>query len=507
MKNDKTYGGRWMIILALVAAVGLGGAVWQGVVGQDSTSMDEPNGLAKAESLSRAFRAAAKRVIPTVVKITSTTNPRTIGPGDTPAENPFKGTPFEGYFDDGDLPDFRFFGQLPKRRGLGSGVIIDPKGIILTNNHVVAGADKVLVELADGREFEATEIKTDELTDLAVLRIDVKERLPAATLGDSKSLEIGDWVLAIGNPFGMDHTVSAGIISGKGRSLGSSLRAGKRAEFLQTDAAINPGNSGGPLVNLRGEVIGINTAIASNTGGYQGIGFAVPSDRAKWVASQLINNGSVRRAYMGVRIAKTNSPLGRRLGVARVQGVLVASVYEESPAASAGLRVGDVVVAFAGQPARNPGELQAIVERSPLASRQKVDVVRDGKRITLQVVLKSLPDDLGVASIPARIRGGGDSSAFVSRELGLEVSELTEEQTRQFGLQGASGVMITDVAPRGIAFMSGIRRGMLIVEVERKPIKSVAQFEAALKGRSLGDGLLLKIRSRDGVQYVLLQSS
>ena len=200
-----------------------------------------------------------------------------------PRENPFKGTPFEDFFRD-ELPGFRGMPRVPQRQGLGSGVIIDPSGIILTNNHVIDGADEVIVELADGREFRANDVRTDPQTDLAVLRIKVDEPLPAAQLGDSAAMDIGDWVLAIGCPFELDLTVSAGIISGKGRALA----AGRRANFLQTDAAINPGNSGGPLVNLDGEVVGINTAIASSTGTYQGVGFAIPSDLAKWVMAQLI---------------------------------------------------------------------------------------------------------------------------------------------------------------------------------------------------------------------------
>ena len=505
MNCGRTHHGRWLVVLMILGTVALGSALWRGVVGQDASPVGDPNGLAKAEGLSRAFRAAAKQVIPTVVKVTSTTESRVIERerGDTLRENPFKGTPFEEFFDDHDLHDRGFRYQVPPRQGLGSGVIIDPKGIVLTNNHVVAGADKVMVELADGREFEAVEIKTDELTDLAVVKIDVKTPLPAAALGDSKNLEIGDWVLAIGNPFDMDHTVSAGIISGKGRSL----RVGKRTEFLQTDAAINPGNSGGPLVNLNGEVVGINTAIASNTGVYQGIGFAIPVNLAKWVSNQLVKSGSVRRAYLGVHITDADGELGQRLGVSRLDGVLVAAVYRDSPAAAAGFKVGDVILAFAGQPVHSARELQEIVERSPIGSRQKADIIRNGKRTTLHVVVKSLPDDLVAGMAPPRLRGGDGRSGFVSRKLGLQVDEVTEEAAKQFGLEEASGVLISRVDPRGMAYGAGLRRGMLILEVEKKPVKSVADFEAALKDLALSKGVLLKLRTEDGVQYVLLQRS
>jgi serine protease Do len=502
---------RWLAVVAVIAAVGLASAVWHTVVGQNSTAPSEPGGLAKAESLSRAFRAAAKRVIPTVVKITSTTKPRTVEEdrGDSLRENPFKGTPFEDFFDGEPFPGFRFRYRTPPRRGLGSGVIIDRRGTILTNNHVVEGADEVVVELADGRQFQvkSQDIKTDEQTDLAVLRIDAKEPLPAATLGNSDSLEIGDWVLAVGNPFELEHTVSAGIISGKGRALRTGAPAGRRAEYLQTDAAINPGNSGGPLVNLNGEVVGINTAIASNTGGYQGIGFAIPINSAKWVADQLIKSGSVRRAYLGVAIQETNSVLGRKLGVDHLKGVLVAGLYRDTPAAEAGLQVGDVIQTFAGRPVSNPRELQETVERSPVGSKQTVEIIRDGKPRTLQVAVKALPDDFGAASAPSRGDRGGDSSGFVSQELGLQVAALTEDAARQLGLQKSSGVLITAVAPQGIGYLAGLRRGMAILEVERKPVKSVAEFEAALKGRSLSDGVLLTLRTKEGIQYVLLRGS
>ena len=503
---------RWLIVLGLVAAIGLGGAVWQGVVGQESASVSESNGLAKAESLSRAFRAAAKRVIPTVVKVISTTNPRVAeeDQGDSLRENPFKGTPFEDFFDNDSVPGFRFRYRMPPRQGLGSGVIVDPAGTILTNNHVVEGADEVLVELSDGRQFrvKSEDIKTDKRSDLAVLRIDAKGPLPAAALGDSDSLEIGDWVLAVGNPFELEHTVSAGIISGKGRSLRAGNRAeSPRAEYLQTDAAINPGNSGGPLVNLKGEVVGINTAIASNTGGYQGVGFAIPINLAKWVTGELVKTGSVQRAYLGVGIQDTASDLGRRLGVDQLKGVLVGGLYRDTPAAEAGLQVGDVIQTYAGRTVRNPRELQELVERSPVGSKQKVGIIRSGKPQTLEVVVKSLPEELGVASVPSRGSNGRGSSGFVSKELGLGVGELTEDAARQLGSQGTSGVLITDVAPRGIASLAGIRRGMLILEVERKPVKSAAEFEAALKGKSLSEGVLLTLRTGEGIQYVLLRGT
>ncbi len=276
-----------------------------------------------ANSLSRAFRESAHVAMPSVVtvyshqsakKVKGTRGARGLDGNAFGGINPFEGTPFADRFKDmipqqPEGQDFSF--RTPPRDGMGTGVIIDKSGIILTNNHVVEGADTVTVHMSDGREFKATDIKTDPQSDLAVLRIKADGDLPAAHLGNSDDLEIGDWVIAIGNPFEQEKTVTAGIISGKGRTLGAS----HRTEFLQTDAAINPGNSGGPLVNLTGEVVGINTAIASNSGGYQGLGFAIPINQAKWVTEQLIKDGSVHRGYLGVEIGEVSSELASQLGV------------------------------------------------------------------------------------------------------------------------------------------------------------------------------------------------
>jgi len=485
------------LIAAMVVAV-MAGTTFVGRV----ATAEEAEAVAHAKSLSRAFRGAAKKVMPTVVKIRTTTRAREFqGNARGTQENPFKGTPFEEFFRE-EMPHGFRHPRIPQRQGMGSGVIIDPAGVVLTNNHVVEGADEVLVELADGRQFTASEIKTDEQTDLAVLKISAKETLPAATMGNSGKLEIGDWVLAVGNPFELELTVSAGIISGKGRSLA----AGKRANFLQTDAAINPGNSGGPLVNLDGEVVGINTAIASNTGGYQGVGFAVPIDLAKWVAGQLLDHGTVNRAYLGVAIAEIDAKLARKLGVRPSQGVLVSEVYAESPAAAAGFQAGDVIVTFAERSVRNPRDLQAVVERSPAGSKQSVNIIRDGRNVKLTVIVKPLPGDFGTASMPAPSEEEEETSkGFSSEKLGVEVSELTDQLAKKLGYEGRNGVLVTEVDPRGVAAEVGIRSGMLILRVGKKPVATVEQFEAALKGESLAEGILLVVRTQSGNRFVVVQ--
>lgn len=346
----------------------------------------DPQATAHAKALSKAFRAAAENATPSVVKINSHTKAKRISRNADPMlrDNPFKGTPFEDM-----VPEFGegSNGRAPQRDGVGSGVIIDSAGTVLTNNHVVEGADTITVRLADGREYIATDIKTDPESDLAVLKLQNAKDLPFARIGNSDELEIGDWVIAIGNPFELEATVSAGIISGKGRELGSI----RRSKFLQTDAAINPGNSGGPLLNLDGEVIGINTAIASNSGGNQGIGFAIPINQATWVTKQLIAKGIVERGYMGVGIGPLTAELAKPLGLQPNGGVLVSDVMPDSSAAKAGIVEGDVIAAVNGKAVASPRELQEQIEQAPIGSRQKLDIVRDGKNQTLNVTVMALP--------------------------------------------------------------------------------------------------------------------
>lgn len=335
----------------------------------------DPAGQAKA--LSRAFRNAAKVASPSVVTVISSM---------TVDRNDLKRIP--GLLPEGfELPEGI---QLPESRSVGSGIIIDEEGTILTNSHVVVDADEIIVRFSDGREVKPTEIKSDSKSDLAILRIPVQSELQAARLGDSDQLAIGDWVIAIGSPFELDTTVSAGIISGKGRGISQI----KRGRLLQTDAAINPGNSGGPLVNIDGEVVGINTAIASNSGGYQGIGFAIPVNRAKWIAQQLKQDGVVKRAFLGIKIQEVTPSVAQRLKVRVRAGVLVDGVTSSSPAETAGVKKDDVIVEFAGRPVRVPRELQDIVEQQPVGSTRPVVLMRNGEKLTVEVVLQPLPDQI-----------------------------------------------------------------------------------------------------------------
>ena len=497
--------GRVLVALLLVSAlVTIGGiGVHHFAVGQDSPAISESKAIYNANALSTAFRDAAKVMLPTVVTVKSTTKARRVRSSSNGQANPFKGTPWEGLFDerfkDGNNGD----GFIPPRGGMGSGVIIDSKGIILTNNHVVEGADKVTVELSDGTVLEATDIQTDPRTDVAVVHVKPEHSLPAARLGNSDSLEVGDWVLAIGNPFELSHTVSAGIISGKGRSLGLV----ERGTFLQTDAAINPGNSGGPLINLKGEVIGINTAIASRSGGYQGIGFAIPINTAKRISKQLITNGKVQRAYLGVAIAPIDADVAKKLGVEPHGGVLIAEVRPDTPAAAANLKAMDVILKFAGKRVTAPGQLQQIVEASELDSTQKMTIVRDGKQLDVPVVVQALPSDFGrqVSRKSENAEPRTPEEGYADT-IGLGVSELTSEVAKRLGYDNSTtGVLISNVDRAGVAFENGIREGMVILKIGQNDVNSVEEFEKAMEHETLKEGILILIETPRGNRFMVLK--
>ncbi len=321
---------------------------------------DVEQSVSFAKALSTAFRHAAERVSPAVVTILAGDTERSVG---------------------------RFGrSEMDDETSVGSGIVISRQGIVLTNNHVISGARSIIVRLNDGREYDVDRIQTDEYSDIAVLHINNPPELTAAKIGDSDELQIGDWVIAIGSPFELESTVSAGIISGKGRGL----RKIKRGKLLQTDAAINPGNSGGPLVNLDGEVVGINTAIASSSGGYQGIGFAIPSNQVRWVVGQLLQTGVVKRSYLGVEIDDLIPREARRRGLPAISGVLVSGIRPDSPAEDAGLQPDDVILEIAGRRVSDSRDLQGIVERLPAGSRQPMRVIRQGIATEVFVTLRAM---------------------------------------------------------------------------------------------------------------------
>jgi len=474
------------------------------------TPEEAARAASSAKDLAIAFRAAADKVLPSLVTIENTPSAAPIadaprGPLRQPApfggRNPLEATPFEDMFPDQPFGDFRFEappgGPMPRGGGMGSGVVISDKGLVLTNNHVVEGGGEVTVRLWDGREYTATDVWTDPHTDIAVVKIE-GDNLTAAKIGNSDMVEIGDWVLALGQPFGLESTVTAGIISAKHRGIGIT----SRENFLQTDAAINPGNSGGPLVNLDGEVIGINTAISSRSGGNVGIGFAVPINLARWVADQLSDGGVVHRAFLGVGIQPVTANLAKQFNVKPREGVLVTDVFDDTPAAQAGLKSGDVIVTYDGMSVSTPQELQVAVERSEIGKPHPLTIVRNGKRQELELVPREQPSDYGLAA--RNPQTAPERESVRDEHLGMQFSELTADIAQRLGVDGAEGVVITNVDRDSPADRAGLEVGMVVAEVDRQPVKDVAQMKSLLE-KADDDGVLMLVRSSAGSRFVLLK--
>jgi serine protease Do len=433
------------------------------------------------------FVNLAKKVKPIVVNISTTQVSEGRG-----SQQEF-GSPFG---EEDPFNDFwrRFFGgpvpRGPQRqRSLGSGFIIDGDGSILTNNHVVENATKIVVKLSDDQEYEAKVIGRDQKTDIAVIKINAKVSLPAAGFGDSDKLEVGEWVVAIGNPFGLDSTVTSGIVSAKGRHIGQ----GPYDNFIQTDASINPGNSGGPLLNLRGEVVGINTAIFSRTGGNIGIGFAIPINLVKEVLPQLRGKGKVTRGYLGVLIQKVTPEIAESLGMEKGYGALVANVSKEGPADKAGVKVGDVITEFDGKEVKDSGDLPIIVARTTVDKKVRMKVLRDKKEIVLSVAVGELKDEEVVAAVPEK------------GELGLTVQRLTPQIAESLGLEKAEGVVVTAVEPSSAADEAGIRRADIILEVDRKAVRNVDEYKKAVAGVRKGRGVLFLVRRGESTLFLALK--
>ncbi len=462
-----------------------------------------------AHDLSIAFRDVANKVLPAVVSIESRMEAKEIPGEEVPS--PFGNDEFlKRFFGDDPRLQEMFRNprgmRMPPREGRGSGVIIDSKGVILTNSHVVSGADRVVVRLHDGREVRAASWAADPRSDVAIVRVDVDQPLPAVRLGNSDAMQIGDWVLAMGNPFNVGTTVTAGIISATGRGPGIN----ERESYLQTDAAINPGNSGGPLVNLNGEVVGINTAISTSSGGYDGVGFAIPANMARWVSDQLVADGQVRRAYLGVHLQPFDNDLRRGFGVAPGEGALVNQVLKDAPADKAGVQTGDTIVNMAGQRVTESSQLQGIVETLEIGKKYPLEVLRDGKRVALQVTMEEMPRDLVQDTTPARPSGAvprEEPAKF--NELGLEIDTLTPQVLEQLGLKNqgrTEGVLVKAVKPGSPAAESGIRAGDIIERVGTKHVASPDEFRASTEGLSLADGVVLLVRRGNGAQFVVVKS-
>jgi len=430
------------------------------------------------------FAALAKAVGPVVVNISTS---QVIKPPAQGSPSPFGGpAPFED-------PRERFFGQpFPRapfrQQGLGSGFIIEPDGTILTNNHVVANAEKIIVKLQDDREFEGRVIGTDAKTDIAVIKIDAKN-LPVVPLGDSDRLQVGEWVVALGSPFGLANTITAGIVSAKGRWIG----AGPYDNFIQTDASINPGNSGGPLVNLHGEVVGMNTAIFSRTGANIGIGFAIPISLVKELLPELKSKGKVTRGWLGVSVQELTPDLATPLGMDKSSGALVSTVAEGSPAEKAGIKVGDVIVEYDGKLIPHSSQLPILVARTDVGKSVPLKVFRAKEEVRLSVTVGELKEDEVVAS--------GSKKG----NLGLTVQRLAPEIARSMGLEDTQGVIITDVDPGGPGAAAGFRRGDVILEIDRKPIRDLADYEKTI-AEAKDKNLLFLVRRGNANIFLALKS-
>jgi serine protease Do len=445
-----------------------------------------PEAIETADELSTAFRTVAKGTLPSVVSIRSVRKLPTQQLSQL--QDSFGGGPLDDLFNDlrQRQPRQNRQGSQGLVTGEGSGFIISTDGLVMTNAHVVRSADEVVVTLQDGREFPASDIKVDEFADVAVLQIQADSKLPALKLGDDAGLEIGDWVLAFGSPFGLDQTVTQGIISAKSRGL---KNLPSRQEFLQTDAAINPGNSGGPLVNLRGEVVGINTAIETRSGGYDGVGFAVPVSLAKWVGDQLVENGKVRRAYLGVKPEDVSRDIAKALELPMNRGVVVMEVTKGSPAEKAGLKVQDVILKLNNRVVNNRQQLIAVAERLPIGKEAELVVLRDGKETVVNVVAAEFPESFA-------------ESGRQIEALGVEVQELTPELAEQLELDAETGVVVTGIQRGSVAARIGLRPGHVIARIGKTDISSVADLEEALKSAAERGQLVILVKTPNGSQMV-----
>jgi len=436
-------------------------------------------------ALEDAFVSVADRVTPAVVNVS--VKAKRIAPE---GESPERQERFREFFG----PEFfeRFFRRRQPRedaRSTGSGVIVDPQGYILTNNHVVENADSVEVRLSDDRKFQATVVGRDPKTDLAVLKIDASSgSLPVAALGDSDKLRAGQWAIAIGNPFGLDRTVTIGHISATGRTH---VGVATYEAFIQTDASINPGNSGGPLLNIEGKVIGINTAMVSSG---QGIGFSIPINMAREIMTQLVNKGRVVRGWLGIVIQELTPELAESFGVTKDGGILVADVMKDSPAEAAGLKPGDIVVEFNGAPIKDVTELQKRVAAVEPGRATPLVVVRDKVSTPLTVKIGEQPGEETAASAQPR-----------EETLGLTVEPLTPEASQRFKLTAKAGVVVTDVAPGSSGDQAGIRPGDAILEVNRRPVTDVESFRKVITSVKPGEAVPVYVQRGGGRnEYVVL---
>jgi len=439
------------------------------------------------------FADLAEKLGPTVVNIYTT---QTVEVSSSPHQYFFP--------DDMEIPEpfRRFFGipdqqpKTPKRKmertSLGSGVIATADGYILTNNHVVEDADEINVTLASFEEYEAKIIGRDPKSDLALIKIEAERELPSVKFGNSDTLRVGDWVLAIGNPFGLQQTVTAGIVSAKGRSINN----GTYGNFIQTDASINPGNSGGPLFNLKGEMVGVNTAIFSRTGGNIGIGFAIPANMAKSVMQQLKEFGKVTRGWLGVMIQHVTPELADNFGLDRPIGALVGQVVPESPAEKSGIKAGDVIIEFNGKEVSQMSMLPAMVAQTPIDEEVKVILIRNGEKMTIPVIIGKMADEQALFDSDEGANG---------LDLGLTVQELSPELADSLGIEDAAGLIVTNVNTDSAAAQAGIKRGDIIQEINREQVGSIAEYKKSMLQAKNKKSILLLVKRDQHTRFVVIK--
>jgi len=467
---------RWQV-MAMVAGI----LVMPAVGAVDKSDVDALRRSGKA------FASVAKETTPAVVFIKVE---KTVGVYMGPRRQ--YNDPFQFFGD-----DFfeRFFGQQMRPRhfrqmGQGTGFLVSKDGYILTNNHVVGDADKITVRLHNGQELQAKRIGSDPRSEVAVIKIEGND-FPFIELGDSSALDVGEWVIAIGNPFGLAATLTVGVVSAKGRS---GIGIADYEDFIQTDAAINPGNSGGPLLNVEGKAVGINTAIYSQSGGYMGIGFAIPINMAKLIKDQLEKTGKVSRGYIGIHLQELSKELADSLGVKVDKGIVVTEVVEGSPGEKGGMKRDDIIVKLNGVAVESVSSFRNAIASSPAGTKVRLGLVRGGRETEVTVVTGALPDE-----------EGGESPAEGVQDIGIKVDDLTGEAARQFGYAIGEGVIVTEVEEDSPAFRAGIRAGNLITAVNRAPVKSAKDFQESMARAGKRESLLLLVKDGRLSRYVVVR--
>ena len=479
-KPDKTTAWRLSVVAAVLVAILAGIFLAAGFNITQNTSASNPSSTVMVPA---SFTDVAMAVSPAVVNIRTEKVVKGGGPVFRHFQSPFgKDDPFRDFFE-------RFFGDIPQRefrqRSLGSGFFIDKEGYIVTNNHLIENADKIKVKLKNGKEHDAEIVGRDVKTDIALIKIKSWRDFRAVKWGDSDALKVGGWVVAIGSPFGLEHTVTAGIVSAKGRVIGS----GPYDDFIQTDASINPGNSGGPLINMKGEVIGINTAIVSRSGGNVGIGFAIPINLARGIIKQLKASGTVTRGWLGVSIQNLTPDLAEYYGVKDGKGALIGEVFEGDPADKAGIKPKDVVIEVDGDKIEDSRDLSQKIAEIRVGDKITIKVVRGGKELTFRVDIAKRTEDKESLAL---------KQPMEETDLGMAVSTLTRELARRFNISETEGVVVVSVEQDGPADKAEVQKGDLILEIDHKPIKTLDDYQSQIEKVKKGETISLLIKRRRG---------